>query len=81
MAYRLNLPNSLQEELKVAAEADGVSINRFIMLAVAEKIAVLKQANRLEHYHSKPAVSRKAFLEVLAQAPDVEPTEEDKKRP
>ena len=36
----LRLPDSLHRQLKELAERDGVSINQFVALAVAEKVSV-----------------------------------------
>ena len=43
-AYALRLPVSLKENLAQVAEREGISINQFITLAVAEKLAVLETA-------------------------------------
>ncbi len=40
--YALRLPASLMEDLPIAAESDGVSMNGFIVQAVAEKVAALR---------------------------------------
>lgn len=40
--YALRLPASLMADLRVAAERDGVSMNGFIVQAVAEKVAALR---------------------------------------
>ena len=40
--YALRVPSSLMEDLRLAAERDGVSMNGFIIQAVAEKIAALR---------------------------------------
>lgn len=40
--YVLRLPVSLQENLAQVAENEGISINQFITLAVAEKLAVME---------------------------------------
>nr|CAA6811416.1 MAG: conserved hypothetical protein [uncultured Thiotrichaceae bacterium] len=39
--YPLRLPKSLKEAVGAAASRDGTSINQFIAIAVAEKLAVL----------------------------------------
>ena len=46
--YALRVPASLMEDLRVAAESDGVSMNGFIVQAVAEKIAALRARGRLQ---------------------------------
>ena len=40
-AYPLRLPRSLKEAVSLAATRDGTSMNQFIAIAVAEKLAVL----------------------------------------
>lgn len=40
-AYPLRLPRSLKEAVSIAATRDGTSMNQFIAIAVAEKLAVL----------------------------------------
>lgn len=47
--FSLRLPKSLHEDLKVLAEEEGVSINQFISQALAEKISVLKQGDRIAY--------------------------------
>jgi uncharacterized protein (DUF1778 family) len=40
--YALRVPSSLMADLRAAAERDGVSMNGFIVQAVAEKVAILR---------------------------------------
>ena len=40
--YALRVPSSLMEDLRVASVRDGVSMNGFIVQAVAEKVAALR---------------------------------------
>lgn len=40
--YVLRVPSSLMADLRAAAERDGVSMNGFIIQAVAEKVAALR---------------------------------------
>ncbi len=74
---KLKLPKSLHEDVKVLAEEEGVSVNQFISQALAEKIAVLKQADRIAYYRSHPEVSRKDFLSVLDKASKRKPAKGD----
>ncbi|MDJ0756680.1 MAG: toxin-antitoxin system HicB family antitoxin [Ardenticatenaceae bacterium] len=67
----LRLPNSLHEEVRNLARDEGISINQFIMLAVAEKIASLRTSNYLEARAKR--AGREDLLEILGKAPDVEP--------
>lgn len=40
--YPLRLPKSLKEKVTQSAKRDGVSVNQFIALAVAEKVSALE---------------------------------------
>lgn len=40
--YALRLPTTLMADVKTASQADGVSMNAFIVQAVAEKVATLR---------------------------------------
>ena len=72
----LRLPKTMYNQLREAAKAEGISMNQFIMLAVAEKIATLSTMNYLEERAKRG--SREKFLVVLEKAPDVEPEEYDR---
>ena len=67
----LRLPKTMYNQLRQAAKAEGISMNQFIMLAVAEKIATLSTMDYLEERAKRG--SREKFLAVLEKAPDVEP--------
>ncbi len=41
-SYPIRVPASLMDDLRMAAESDGVSMNGFVVQAVAEKIAALR---------------------------------------
>ena len=71
----LRLPNSMHSHMRELAQQEGVSINQFIMLAVAEKMAALNTKDYLQ----KRALhgSRQKLLAVLAKSPDVEPDDAD----
>ena len=74
-ALSLRLPKSLHEQLKELAQEEGISVNQFVMLAVAEKIAMISTIEYLEKRASRG--SREKLLEILNKAPDVEPEEFD----
>lgn len=40
-ALSLRLPKSLHEQLRELAQEEGISVNQFVMLAVAEKVAAI----------------------------------------
>ena len=72
----LRLPKSMYGDLKEIAKGEGISMNQFVTIAIAEKIALLEAVNYLERRAARG--SREKLLEVLAKAPDVEPAEYDK---
>jgi hypothetical protein len=48
--YPLRVPASLMTDLRTAAELDGVSMNGFVIQAVAEKVAVLRARGFLQDF-------------------------------
>ena len=72
----LRLPKSLYGDLKDVAKVEGVSMNQFVTIAIAEKIASLNALDYLERRAKQG--SREKLLTVLAKAPDVEPEEYDR---
>ena len=74
-ALSVRLPESLHRHLKEAAKADGVSVNQFISLAVAEKISALQTYDLIAKRGERS--SREAFLEAMAAVPATKVAEED----
>ncbi len=72
----LRLPKSLYGDLKDVAKVEGVSMNQFVAIAIAEKIASLNALDYLGKRAKRG--SREKLLAVLAKAPDVEPEEYDR---
>jgi predicted HicB family RNase H-like nuclease len=58
-SYVLNLPLDLKREAEEIAKRQGISLNQFIILAVSEKIALLKQQLAKEHRQSDEKRQRK----------------------
>lgn len=75
-ALSLRLPKSLHEQLRELAQVEGISVNQFVMLAVAEKVASISAIEYLEKRAKRG--SREKFLEILSKVSDVEPEEFDK---
>lgn len=71
----LNLPASLKAAAEGYAERDGVSLNQFIALALAEKVGALGATD----FFSKRAAGsdRARALAFLRAAPDVPAPAED----
>ena len=66
----LRIPKTLHEQVKELAKDEGVSLNQFVMLALAEKVATLQAIDYLEQRAARG--SREKLLAILAKAPDVE---------
>ena len=72
----IRLPDSLHKRIKQMAAAEGISMNQFITLAVAEKMSALATVEYLKERANRG--NRQKFEAVLANVPDVEPEEYDK---
>jgi hypothetical protein len=70
-ALSLRLPKSLHEQLRELAQEEGISVNQFVTLAVAEKVASISTIEYLEKRAKRG--SREKLLAILNKAPDVEP--------
>ena len=72
----VRLPKSIHEQLKEIAAEEGISMNQFISITLAEKLASLKTMKYLEERAERG--SKEQLLKVLANAPDEEPEEYDR---
>ena len=72
----LRLPDSYHTAVKEIATKDNISINQFIISAVAEKIASYETQEYLEQRADKASVGK--FKDVLSKVPGVEPANIDK---
>jgi hypothetical protein len=72
----VRLPESLHDQLKDLAKAEGISINQFLVVAAAEKMSALKTVEFLKS--EAKLASRKGFKSVLNKVPDVQPDEADR---
>ena len=72
----LRLPNSLHEKVRELVKKEGVSINQFIALALAEKVSALMT----EEYLGGRARQgdRAKFERAIAKVADAEPDEHDR---
>lgn len=71
----LRIPDSLHRTLKIAVEQDGVSINQFVSLAVAEKLAALQTFNLIAEKAARS--SQENFLKAMSAVPAGVVTEGD----
>lgn len=72
----LRLPESLHESARELAKRDHVSINQFIALAVAEKIAALTTDEYLKTRAQRG--DHEKFERAMSKVADVEPGETDR---
>jgi hypothetical protein len=77
--YPLKLPLSVKKAAQRLAEEDGVSLNQWISVAVAEKIGVVETAAEFfKRWTAKASGAR--LMEFLSSAPDAKPEDEDQIR-
>jgi uncharacterized protein (DUF1778 family) len=63
--YALRLPKSLKAGIELAAKADGVSFNQFVVSAAAEKLSALQTADYFVGRATKGSLNR--FDEIMAR--------------
>ncbi len=74
----LSLPDSIHRQLKLAAEEDGISIDQFVSLAVAEKLSALQTYDIIAE--RAKGGSRESFLQAMASIPKGAAVEGDEPR-
>jgi len=75
-AYPLKMPNSVKTAAARLAKADGVSLNQFISVAVAEKVGAMESAAEL--LRGRAAKAKPSDLgRYLRKAPNIPPPGED----
>jgi predicted transcriptional regulator len=75
-ALSIELPESLHKQVQELAEQEGITLEYFVALAVAEKMASLRTVEYLRERAARG--SREKYDAVLAKVPDVEPEEYDR---
>lgn len=75
-ALHIQLPDSLAKKARELAAQDGVSIDQFVSLAVAEKLSAWLTEGYIQERAAR--ASRQRFDDALGQVPDVEPPAHDK---
>lgn len=68
----LRLPDSLHDKIKKLASEDGISINQFVVSAVAEKTSAFLTKSYLEERGelSSKAKFKKAMSKIMKRDPD-----------
>ena len=77
-AYPLKLPTSVKSAAARLAKADGVSLNQFIAVAVAEKVGVMETAQEFLQRRAGKATLRD-LLKFVRKAGRERPTETDRR--
>jgi hypothetical protein len=72
----LRLPDSLHDAVRELSKKEHTSINQFITLALAEKIAALMTEEYLEERAQRG--DRAKFEKAMAKVADIEPEEKDR---
>lgn len=67
----VNIPDWLLDRAKDLAERDGVSVEHFMSLAIAERVSALDTAEFIAE--RIPNVTREEFLEALRLVPSAPP--------
>ncbi|MBX3012314.1 MAG: toxin-antitoxin system HicB family antitoxin [Caldilineaceae bacterium] len=70
----LRIPDSLHATVKQLVKREGISINQFVTMALAEKVTALATEEYLEARAERG--SREKFLAAMNKVPDVEPPDE-----
>lgn len=73
-AISLRLPDSLHKIARELADGEGISMNQFITLALAEKVSALATESYLEQRAARG--DRAKFEAAMARVADVEPPDE-----
>jgi len=77
--YPLKLPLSVKKAAQRLAKEDGVSLNQWIAVAVAEKVGVVETAAQFFKNRAGSA-SGTGLMKFLRRAPNVPPESEDQIR-
>ena len=72
----LRLPESLHRRVREKAKQEGISMNQFVALALAEKVSALDTVDYLRQRTARADVTD--FDRVLDIVPDVEPDAHDR---
>ena len=77
VTYPLRLPRSIMAAAEKMALSEGISINQFVVTAVAEKLAALNAINYFAERKGRADLA--AFKRILTRKGGVEPREGDER--
>lgn len=72
----IRMPEYIKHTLNDVCQKEHISLNQFIMTAIAEKLSALKTVDIIEQRAVKG--SKEKFLQALAKVPDVIADEQDR---
>ena len=75
-ALNLKLPESLHKTARELAKKEKISLNQFVTLALAEKVAVIGAQDYLEKRAKRASEAK--FDKAMSKVADVEPPEFDR---
>ena len=73
----ISVPDSIRRRAETLAHHDGISMDQFVALALAEKVAVLDAGSYLSERAARG--SREKFDHIMARVPDVPPQPGDER--
>ena len=74
--YPLRLPRSLKEAVARVAKEEGTSINQFVVVAVAEKLAALETLSFFEQHRQRADLN--AFDRIMKRQGGQTPRSDDR---
>jgi hypothetical protein len=72
----ISIPESIRQRVEGMAQADGVSIDSFIATVLSQRVAVADADSYVRFRGNKGSAQQ--LLEILSQAPQIEPEAHDK---
>ncbi len=73
---QINLPDSVRERVEHFAREDGVSVDDFLTIVIAQRVAVAEADSYIKRRGARGSSER--MLELLKRAPDIEPDSYDR---
>jgi len=72
----ISLPDSLRQRAESLAREDGMPLEAFVATILSQRVAVAEADSYIRHRAKKGSAEK--MLEILAQAPRVEPETQDR---
>lgn len=72
----ISIPDSIRQSVETLAREDGMGVDSFIASVLAQRVAVANADSYIRRLAKNG--SAKQMLDILAHAPRVEPSEEDR---